>query len=86
MQRYSLWKIEKGYKIWFTVNNSWCPLQHCETLFGSSSFGYKYSCNEYRTGLYYTDNKFSNWLYMCTSDMCLLRDVVNIPIECTEMK
>lgn len=23
---------------------------------------------------------------MCTSDMCLLRDVANIPLECIEMK
>lgn len=57
-----------------------------KSFFTASVFGYKYTCNEYTKGLFYTDSKFTNWLYACTSDMCILRDVVNIPLECVEMK
>lgn len=61
----------------------------CSTVkffFAVPVFGYKYACNEYRTGLFHTDTKFANWLYMCSSDMCILRDVANIPLECVKMK
>lgn len=31
-----------------------------------SGFGYKYTCNAYRTWLFYTDSKFANWLHVCS--------------------
>lgn len=49
-------------------------------------FGYKYTCREYRTGLFYTDGRTANWLYMCANDMCTLKGAANIPFDCVEMK